>query len=292
MQTKNKATILSIPLKPGSFDEILAILEENATKECDLILLPEFCIGSEPILSMDGEEKQKISKVAKKHKKYIVFPVYRKTIQAERVNSAILFDRNGDIAGTYDKVYPYWEEFDLSPPVTPGSDIPVFETDFGTIGIAICFDANFPELWKTFRQKGARLILWSSAYSGGRSLQAHAINYNYYIMTSTHYPDCHVFDITGQELFYGKSEDSDVFTYEFDLDRCIFHQDFHIPDKLNKILKEQEGKIEKDSWHDKEGWFTLHAIKDDVSARALAQEYGMEELPQYKIRSEAVREHH
>jgi len=287
MKQKSKARILSIVLKPRSFDEINKILEENASKDCDLILLPETCLGNESTLSMDSEELKKVSAIAKKHGKYIIFPCYRKTAQAERLNSAILFDRTGKETGIYDKVYPYWEEFDLSPPVTPGNDVPVFETDFGTIGIAICFDVNFPGIWKQFRQKGARLILWASAYSGGRSLQAHAINYNYYIVTSTQYPDCHAFDITGQEIFYEKSDDVGVYLNEVDLDRSIFHQDFNMYEKHDKILKEQTGKIERDNWHDKEGWFTLRAIKDGVSVRALAKEYEMEELPQYKMRSEA-----
>ena len=45
-------------------------------------------------------------------------------------SSAVLVDRAGEVAGIYDKVYPYWSEFDLLPAVAIGSEAPVFETDF------------------------------------------------------------------------------------------------------------------------------------------------------------------
>ena len=285
MKTGRKAVILSIATKARPFNEIFAILEENITQDCDLVLLPEFCLGDEPILSLDGEEIQKIAALAKKQKKYIVFPVYRKSETSQRINSAILFGRDGIIAGIYDKIFPYWGELNIPDAASPGDDAPVFQTDFGKIGFAICFDANFPEVWKRMWQKGAELVLWPSAYSGGMSLQAHAINYNFYIITSTHRSDCFVFDITGQELFYGQSDDVGIYKNEIDLDRCIFHQDFNMELK-DKLLEKHAGEVEMDCWLEREGWFTIRAIKPGVSARALTKEYGMEELSSYKMRSE------
>ena len=285
MKTGRKAVILSIAMQWRPIDELLTILGEHAQKDCDLILLPETCLGNELIIQMDGEEIRQISAIAEKYSKYIVFPVYRSTPQAERVNSALLFNRKGELVGAYDKVYPYWEEYNLIPPVATGKEVCVFQTDFGRIGIAICFDVNFTEIWRFFRQEGVELVLWPSAYSGGRSLQAHAINYNYYIISSTQKSDCHVYDITGQETFYGKSGNIGVFRNEVDLDRCIFHQDFNITLR-DRLLKEHFDEIEMDVWHEKEGWFTLCAQKEGVSARALAKSFGIEELPAYKKRSE------
>ena len=295
MNIGRKVVILSISAGIQRFEETLTLLEENAAKDGDLLLLPEFCLGIDPVLSMDDEKIQKISAIAKKYSKYIVFPIYRKSERDKRLNTAIFFDRTGEIVGTYDKVYPFWEEFDLSPPAVPGSEAPVFQTDFGKIGFAICFDSNFPDLWKQLRLKGAELVLWSSAYSGGISLQAHAINYNYYIISSTYGPgtqisDCSVYDITGKELFYGQNKGVSVFRNEIDLDRCIFHKDFNII-KRDKLLQEHAGEIEMDCDCTKEGWFTLRAIKPGVSARALAKEYEMEELHEYKIRSEKEIDH-
>ena len=48
----------------------------------------------------------------------------------------------------YDKYFPYWSEFDLTPPGQPGEEVGVYDADFGKIGFAICYDVNFPEVWE------------------------------------------------------------------------------------------------------------------------------------------------
>ena len=285
MKTGRKATIISISMNPRPIDQILPILEKEASGNGDLLLLPETCLGNDSIITLEGEEISQISAIAKKHGKYIVFPVFRKTEKIKRINSSILIDRSGAITGIYDKVYPYWSEFDLEPPVVPGSNVPVFKTDFGKIGFAVCFDANFPGVWKQLSANGAELVLWSSGYSAGTSLQAHAINHNYTIISSTWIPDCLVYDITGKELFYGKGNDYAIYKNEVDLDRCIFHTNFNL-ERRNKLLAEHQGEIEMDSMLEKESWFTLRAVKPGVSARAVAREYGLEELTAYKLRSQ------
>jgi len=79
-------------------------------------------------------------------------------------NAAYLLDRKGQHVGTFYKVVPgaYYE---------PGSDLPVFETDFGTVGIVICADRRWPEHMRCLRLKGAELILnptWGW-YGGGNT---------------------------------------------------------------------------------------------------------------------------
>jgi hypothetical protein len=176
-------------------------------------------------------------------------------------------------------------EFDLDPPCSIGREIPVFETDFGKIGMAICFDANFPEVWKRLSLGGAELVLWSSAYSAGTSLQAHAINYNYTVITSTLCHDCLVYDITGEEIYYQKTPgDVNISHITVDLDRCIFHENYNMG-KREKLLKDYEGKIESGPYMERESWFTLYSVSPEVSAREVAAEYGMEELSAYKHRS-------
>ena len=89
----------------------------------------------------------------------------------------------------------------MHPPVSPGDASTVYEADFGRVGLATCYDANFPEVWSRLSEQGAELVLWPSAYSAGRSLQAHAINHHYYIVTSSCDPDCIVYDITETDSY-------------------------------------------------------------------------------------------
>jgi len=279
-----KAMIVSISMPPRLIEGILPILEREAAGEGDLLQLPESCLGDYPVIEMGGEEMSRVSRIAKKYGKYIAFPVFRSSDRAKRLNTSVLFGRDGEIIGTYDKVYPYWGEFDLDPPATPGDDAPVFETDFGKIGFAICFDANYPEVWKRLSLGGAELVLWSSAYSAGTSLQAHALNHNYTIISSTWIPDCVVYDINGKELFYGRGEDVMVRRTEVDLDRCIFHENFN-EDKLSLLLAEQPRRVEVEKRMRDEQWIIIRSAQEGVSAREVCAAAGMEELRAYKLRS-------
>jgi predicted amidohydrolase len=278
--------IVSLSFPPGNnFSEILKIVDQEGAKGSDIIVLPETWRGDKLLETIDGESITELSRLAKKNNTYIISPIELKEGK-HHYNSAILIDRKGKVIGRYDKVYPYWSEFDLTPPVEPGiSGVPVFETDFGKIGIAICFDANFPEVWQALRDKGAEVVFWPSAYSAGSQLQAYAQLYHYYIVTSTYSKDCQVYDITGERILDETSDISlTISRITLDLDRGIYHINYNL-DKLAKLLKDHPDDVEKELDMPREAWFVLKAKRPGVSARSLAKSYGIEELYDYKYRS-------
>lgn len=69
-------------------------------------------------------------------------------------NSALVFDRSGALAGTYDKVHCQTHDRKL----VPGQGLPVFESDFGRFGVMICADRRWPETVRTLALKGARIV--------------------------------------------------------------------------------------------------------------------------------------
>ena len=112
-----------------------------------------------------------MSVLAKKHNTYILCPIDRHS-GTSRLNTAVLLDRNGKVACLYNKVFPYWAEFDLHPPVDVGEDAPVYTADFGKVGLAICFDVNFPEVWKRLADQARNSCCGPAPCSAGTSLQA------------------------------------------------------------------------------------------------------------------------
>ena len=130
-------------------------------------------------------------------------------------------------------------------------------------------------------------MIWPSAYSAGRTLQARAIDFSYYVMSATWVPDCLVFDIDGEQLAYekGNSGDFNVTRFVFDLDRCIFHQDLNRPARIAKLLKERGDDVVEEKWLPMEGCFVLKAKRPGVSARAVARQYGLIERRPYLKRS-------
>jgi len=276
--------IVSISFQGQSLEEIARIVGEEGAKGVDLVCLPETWRGQgEGWETLDGPTIVNMADLARKHNTYIVCPLDRRDGET-RLNSAILLDREGQVACVYDKVYPYWSEFDVKPPVTPGEDVPVCEADFGRLGMATCFDANFPEVWKRLADQGAELVVWPSAYSAGTTLQAHALANHFYIVTATQTRDCIVYDITGEEILYEKSDDINISRITLDLDRGIYHQNFNLA-KRDKLLEEHADDVVQEKWMDREQWFVLKAKRPGVSARELARQYGLEELRDYIDRS-------
>lgn len=279
--------IVSIGFKDSaSLDEIARHVEPEASRGADIIVLPELCRGQNSTSeeSLDGPTVTAMAALARKYSTYIAVPIDRRDGD-RRLNTVVLLDRSGRVVCTYDKLFPYWPEFkDLHPPAHPGDAAQVYQADFGRLGIATCFDVNFPEVWRRLSDRGAELVIWPSAYSAGTSLKAHAINHHYYIVSSTQTPDCLVYDITGEQLFYHRDQDFNVSRVTLDLDRGIYHENFNLA-KRDKLLSGHAQDIEQETWMRLEQWFVLRAKRPGVSARKLAGDYGLEELPHYIARS-------
>lgn len=289
-KTGRPVRAVSIGFKPGlSLEQIADLVDKEGARGADIIALPETCRGQNDKSQegLDGPTISTVARLASKHRTYVVCPIDRKDGN-RRLNSAVLLDRRGQIAGVYDKMYPFFEEFAKCPGVQPGQAVTVFPTDFGRIGLAICFDVNWALPWQRLSDLGAELVIWPSAYSAGRSLQARAIDYNYYVMSATWTPDCLVYDIDGEQLLYehnNMSNGTNVTRFTFDLDRCLFHQDINLPTRLANLLKEHGEDVEREKWLPMEGWFVLKAKRSGVSARELARRYGLEERRPYLNRS-------
>lgn len=76
-------------------------------------------------------------------------------------NSVIVIDRDGDVLGSYRKNHYYATEglyFAL------GQEMPVFDLDFGTVGVMICYDMGLPEVARILTLQGAEVIFVPSAW--------------------------------------------------------------------------------------------------------------------------------
>jgi predicted amidohydrolase len=278
--------IVSLSFGQGKgLDAVTRLINASVTKRCDVIALPETWAGQGEGTreDLDGPIIARMAELARAHHTYIVCPIDR--CEGERrFNTSVLLDRRGEVAGYYNKAYPYWSEFDINPPVQPGSDIPVFETDFGRLGLAICFDVNFPVVWQHLADQGAEVVIWSSAYSAGTSLQPYALLHHYYIVTSTLVCDCLAYDITGQQLYYRHRPGMNVSRIMLNLDRGIYHENFNL-EKRERLLSEHGAEVVKEHALAREQWFVLKPRKPGINARALARQYGLEELRDYINRS-------
>lgn len=110
----------------------------------------------------DGPSAQRIGRLAAEHGVWVVLPIIEaSSVPGVVYNSVVLINRSGEVAGSYRKNHAYSTEGHY---FAPGREMPVFDTDFGRIGIMICYDMGLPETARILTLQGAELILVPSAW--------------------------------------------------------------------------------------------------------------------------------
>lgn len=111
--------------------------------------------------TLDGIFCTLMKKKAKERGCYAFFTFHELDADGARHNTAVLLDRNGEIVGTYYKSNLTIGEFESG--MVPGNSYPVFDTEFGKVGMLICWDTYFPESARAMTLRGAEILLVSTA---------------------------------------------------------------------------------------------------------------------------------
>lgn len=154
----------------------------NTVKDTDaqLVVFPEsITTGFHPsmpaedfyhVLPKDiGEILRPVQAACKEKRAYCVLPTYERGRERHTIyNSAFLIDARGSVAGVYRKTHPFpLERLGAGGWTTPGMDYPVIPTEFGAVGMMICYDGDFPEVSRILAIKGAQIIARPSALLRG-----------------------------------------------------------------------------------------------------------------------------
>ncbi len=114
---------------------------------------------------LPGALSEPVAQAARKLGVYVVLPTYERGPQRGIVyNSAALITPSGEIAGVYHKTHLFPTERRAADGwSTPGQHAVVVETPLANIGLSICYDGDFPELYRVMAIKGAEVIVRPSA---------------------------------------------------------------------------------------------------------------------------------
>jgi predicted amidohydrolase len=170
-----KIRVGQIKIEPakGDLDKnhalLLATLEAISDDSPDVVVVPECFLDGYVVRDRDLEDfslrdyaidpktspyTALASSWAKASNSWLIYGCSR-VVDDGIYNSALIYDRNGDLAGIYDKVHvddPGDEDF------LPGTSLASFEGDFGRFGVMICADRRWPETARTLALQGARII--------------------------------------------------------------------------------------------------------------------------------------
>jgi predicted amidohydrolase len=220
-----------------NLDLACRLLTQAGAAGCDIVAYPEDVQGiahygyyyAEPDLfagyveTVPGPTTERISKVARRHHMHVVFGTYERIGDAI-YNTAVLMGRDGQIIGKYHKVQlPDVERWS----VTPGDSFPAFETDFGTVGVMICYDINFPEVARCLALNGAELLFHPTmgydmpgqcADNGLMRVRMRAVDNFVPVVVATCSRDSVIVNSDGTVLAMGRPEKEDIIFANLDLD--------------------------------------------------------------------------
>lgn len=284
--------------------EGLSSIEENRNRACefveaagaekaDVVCLPETFLTahvpredrgtSEPI---PGPTFEALASLARKHSCWIVGTYNVPTVEDRIHNTAIVIDRSGTLAGTYAKVHPTIGECEEYK-TTPGSDATVVETDFGKMGLAICYDIGWPDHWAQLKERGAELVIWPSAYDGGFPLQVHAWTHSTPIVSAVQTEHSKVIDITGR-VTASTSRWHRLAAATIDLEKEVFHTDAHA-EKMLRLQQEFGSRISVQAFTE-DHIFTLESNDPDWSVARIKEYYDLENFRDYHARATDVQD--
>jgi len=290
---------------PGSrtaeqnLDEAIAFVEAAGREGADLVCLPETFLETGlpadqlPYAeALPGPTFDALSQLADKHRLWIVAGYSVRADERATENSAIVIDRKGKLAARYGKIHPTISEMTRRN-ITPGAECAtVVETDFGRMGLAICYDLGWPDLWAQLAVQGAELVVWPSAYGGGLSLQAYAWTHGYYIVSTVLSEHSRVIDISGYDLA-STSRWSRMVTTTIDLEKELLHiaPSLGQHEKLFRLQQELGGRATIQGFTE-ENFVTLESNDPDWPVARIKQHYGLVNWSEYHAAATKVQDEH
>ncbi|MEO8331561.1 MAG: carbon-nitrogen hydrolase family protein [Gallionella sp.] len=167
------------PNVTGNLSEARRLIAKAVEQGARLVVLPEFFaimgMGEKDKIAVreqpgQGPIQAFLSETARKHKIWLVggsIPLVAKSPD-KVLSSCLVFDEHGEQVARYDKIHLFGlelgnESYDEARTIEPGNQVVVVDSPFGRIGLAICYDLRFPELFRSM--KNVDIIVLPSAFT-------------------------------------------------------------------------------------------------------------------------------
>ncbi|MFA6972249.1 MAG: carbon-nitrogen hydrolase family protein [Gallionella sp.] len=167
------------PNVAGNLSEARRLIARAAEQGARLVVLPEFFA----IMGMTDSDKVKVreqagagpiqaflSEMARQHNVWLVGGSIPLAASApdKVLNSCLVFDDQGRQVARYDKIHLFNlslgnESYDEAKTIEPGNQVVVIDSPFGRIGLAVCYDLRFPELFRAM--KNVDIIVLPAAFT-------------------------------------------------------------------------------------------------------------------------------
>jgi predicted amidohydrolase len=260
-------------------DKIMEALDRVVVYKPDFVCLPEtfpfeYVDNQYPLkerIPVSEKVLEKFSAFSGKNNCYTICPVY--TSENGRIfNSAVVFNRDGKRIGKYDKIHETVGMIESG--VTCGSLIqPVIMTDFGPVGIQICYDVNWEDGWRMLREQGAEIIFWCSAFDGGRRLNMKALQYQCVVASATNKNTAGLIDISGITITKTGIWDPNFYCGCVNLEK-VFVPTYQSLKQLGGIVKKYGRRVRLTTLHEEE-WTIIESLSPGLFVNDILKEFNL-----------------
>lgn len=260
-------------------EELVRITKKALVYQPDVICLPEVFPTSnvDQKLSLSDKLKasesalEQFSSLAKQNNCYVICPVFIAE-SGKAYNAAVVLDRKGDALGEYRKMHLTVGEIESG--LTPGPlDPPVFQTDFGTIGIQICFDIMLDDGWTKLEKQGAEIVFWPSAYAGGEVVNTKAHQHRYVVATGTRKNTSKICDVTGEVIVQTGIWDKNYYCAPVNLEKAFLHT-WPFVSHFDEIRSKYGRKVQITTFHEEE-WSVIESLSPDIKVSDILSEFDL-----------------
>ncbi|HJV50702.1 MAG TPA: carbon-nitrogen hydrolase family protein [Noviherbaspirillum sp.] len=197
--------MVSTPKVEENFDAARRLIAHAAQQGAQLVLLPEYW----PIMGMSEGDKvahaehigcgpiqQFMADIAREHQIWLIggtLPLVAP--EAGKVlNTTLVYDPSGQHVTRYDKIHLFSfvkgdEAYDEARTIVHGTEVTTFEAPFGRVGLSVCYDLRFPELYRAMGDCALIVVPAAFTYTTGRAhweilLRARAIENQCYVLAA------------------------------------------------------------------------------------------------------------
>ena len=205
MHTVAAVQMISSPSVADNLATARRLVAQAAAAGAQLVVLPEYWAimgkletdklahaeqpGSGPI--QDG-----MAQMARQHGIWLIggtLPLISGQ-EGKVLNTTLVYDPQGEPAGRYDKIHLFGftrgtESYNESRTIVPGAQVRTIDTPFGTVGLSVCYDLRFPELYRAMGDCALIVVPAAFTHTTGRAhwevlLRARAIENQCYVLAS------------------------------------------------------------------------------------------------------------
>ena len=197
--------MISTPLVADNIAAARRLVAQAAQQGATLVLLPEYW----SIMGMDDSDKvahaelpgagpmqDAMAEMARSHRLWLIggtLPLVAPE-PGKVLNTTLVYNPQGECVSHYDKIHLFGftkgdESYDEARTIVRGNDVVTFDAPFGRVGLSICYDLRFPELYRAMGECALIVVPAAFTYTTGHAhweilLRARAIENQCYVLAS------------------------------------------------------------------------------------------------------------